>query len=126
MLRIKTTIKASKIHNIGLFVEENIEKGTIIAELNNFDIKIKDEDIPNRFLELFDHYFSVEGNYYQTYFDNMRFMNHSDSPNCIDSKDGKTIAIKDIKIGDELTCDYSFFCDSYKKQSKNFENKFNN
>ena len=42
--------------------------------------------------------------------DNSRFMNHSDKPNTsfpIDSEYG--YAIKDILIGDELTCDYREF-----------------
>jgi SET domain-containing protein len=56
----------------------------------------------------------LEGDYYQTYVDNMRFMNHSKTPNCMDTPDGKTIAIRDISIGEELTCDYSLICDMWK------------
>jgi hypothetical protein len=42
--------------------------------------------------------------------DNARFMNHSDTPNClnVDSQDGYgiTIAGREISEGEELTCDY--------------------
>ena len=43
----------------------------------------------------------------------MRFMNHSTTPNCIDAKNGLCIAIKDIEEGEELTCDYTFFDDTW-------------
>lgn len=43
-------------------------------------------------------------------FDDDRFRNHSDDPNCrnIGSSDGteKVVAVKDIQEGEELTCDY--------------------
>jgi SET domain-containing protein len=110
MLIIKTKLDKSSIHGIGLFTLEKIEKGQVIAELSEFDIKIKKDDVPQKHIEMFEFYFGVEKDCYQTYFDNMRFMNHSDYPNCIDAKNGMCIAIKDIEIGEELTCDYSFFC----------------
>ena len=115
MLLIKTELKSSKIHGIGLFTISSIKKNTVIAELNSFDIKINLDQIPEEYLEYFNFYYSKVGTYYQTYFDNMKFMNHSDNPNCIDTEDGKCTAIKDIQAGEELTCDYSLICDMYKK-----------
>ena len=117
MLVIKTKLDKSPIHGIGLFTIEKIEKGQTISQLNEFDIKIKKEDIPPKYIEMFEFYFGVEEEFYQTYFDNMRFMNHSNNPNCIDAKNGMCIAIKDIEIGEELTCDYSFFCELWKNIS---------
>ena len=116
MLLIKTYIEKSVIHGIGLYADEAISKGQVIARLNDFDIKVSVEDVPESAKPLFDFYFSRQGGQYQTYIDNMRFMNHADKPNCIDSKDGTTIAIKDIKKGEELTCDYSFFCDLWQNR----------
>ncbi len=37
--------------------------------------------------------------------DDARYMNHADVPNCTDRIDG-TYAIRDIKAGEEITCDY--------------------
>jgi len=118
MLLIKTEIKDSKIHGLGLYTLQTIKKGDIIAKLNEFDIKISIEEIPPMYIEFFNHYFGKQKEYYQVYFDNMRFMNHSDDPNCINTNNGLCIAIKDIDIGDELTCDYSFFCDLWKNDIK--------
>jgi len=114
MLKIKTKIDKSSIHGIGLFSLENKKCGDIIGELNYLDIKVKKDDINLSDVDFFSFYFSLDGEYYQTYFDNMRFMNHSKTPNCIDTKDGLCIAVNDILIGDELTCDYSLICDMWK------------
>jgi SET domain-containing protein len=110
MLKVKTFLRDSLIQGIGLFADEDIKKGKIVSELTSLDVKIKKDDILNNDIEFFNHYFSYQGEYYQTYFDNMRFMNHSDNPNCIDAENGTCIAIKDIKKGEELTCDYSIIC----------------
>lgn len=114
MLKIKTKLDNSPIHGIGLFTLEKIKKGDIIGELCQFDVKIKKEDVLPKYINMFEFYFGVMDDYYQTYFDNMRFMNHSNNPNCIDLKNGLCVAVKDIEIGEELTCDYSFFCDLWK------------
>lgn len=114
MLTVKTYIKSSGIHGIGLFASENIKEGQLVGQLNQFDLRIHIGDIKENELDFFRFYCSLEGEYYQTYFDNMRFMNHSSDHNCIDTPDGKTIAIRDISIGEELTCDYSLICDMWK------------
>ena len=114
MLKVKSYIDISSIHGIGLFTLEPILKGQIVGELNQFDLLIHKDDIPSDDMPFFNVYSSLEGDYYQTYVDNMRFMNHSKTPNCMDTPDGKTIAIRDISIGEELTCDYSLICDMWK------------
>lgn len=111
MILIKTFIDKSFIHGIGLFTDEHIKKGQIIAKLNHLDITIAAAKVPPEHKEHFDFYFSLHGGYYQTYIDNMRFMNHAENPNCIDKQDGAMVAIKDIKKGEELTCDYSLICE---------------
>jgi SET domain-containing protein len=114
MLVIKTKLDNSQIHGIGLFTLEKVMKGQIIGQLCELDVKIEKKNIPPKYIDMFEFYFSVEGDTYQTYFDNMRFMNHSKNPNCVDLKNGLCVSIKDIEIGEELTCDYSFFCDLWK------------
>ena len=107
LLKVKSYIHKSPLHGIGLFSSEYIRKGQVVGELNKFDLLIHKDEISDDDIWFFDFYCSLNGDYYQTYADNMRFMNHSKTPNCIDTPDGKTIALRDIPIGQELTCDYS-------------------
>jgi len=116
MLLINTKVDVSKIHGLGLFALQSISKNDVIAKLNKFDIKVKATDIPKEYINFFNFYNSKQGDIYQIYFDNMRFMNHSDNPNCIDMEDGSCIALKDIKVGEELTCNYKLICDIYKNK----------
>ncbi len=57
-------------------------------------------------------------------FDDERFINHSDTPNIVQTKaeseiEGCEIAARDIKKGEELFCDYeSFDFDAYRKLNK--------
>jgi uncharacterized protein len=36
-------------------------------------------------------------------------MNHADTPNCVDLNDDEAVAVRDIAVGEELTCDYRSF-----------------
>ena len=114
MLKIKSYIDKSNVHGIGLFTSEPIVKGQIVGQLDKFDLLIHKDEVAPDDMSFFNFYGSLDGEYYQTYADNMRFMNHSKTPNCIDTPDGKTIALRDISIGEELTCDYSLICDMWK------------
>ena len=81
---------------------ENINLSIDISE-------IKKEDVPPKYINMFEFYFGVKDDYYQIYFDNMRFMNHSNEPNCIDLKNGLCVAIKDIEI-DEISLGQKVVC----------------
>ena len=117
MLKVKTYIKPSEIHGIGLYAGEDIQAGTVVGKLNEWDLKIPVEEVPEELHESFGFYFSLqgEGTFYQTYFDNMRFMNHSDDNNCVDHDD-VCVAVRSIKKGEELTCDYTLFDEITQKQ----------
>ena len=115
MLKIKHKLQISSIHGIGLFTLEKINKGDIIAELNKFDIEVLINSVDEKDKPFFEHYFAVQGEFYQTYFDDMRFMNTSKTHNCVDLPNGQCVAIRDIEINEELTCDYSLICDLYNK-----------
>lgn len=120
MMLVKNYISKSKIHGIGLFAGEPIKKGKLIWEWKKgFDFTIKEKDFkkfPESAKRWVLHYgyldkSKTEGK--RKYFicaDDARFWNHSKKPNTGDDKTGmKTIAIKDIKKGEELTCDYFDF-----------------
>lgn len=118
MLLVKTKVKDSGIHGLGLFAAEFIPKDTIIWKLNTkFDLLLKKEDIEN-FSDAAKaqilHYAYFDENYqkYVLCSDDARFFNHSKTPNCLDKMVGdedQTIAMRDIEEGEELTSDYSTF-----------------
>lgn len=111
MLKVKTALKASPIHGIGLFAKQFIPKGTIVWEMSELDLKLTREEF-NRLdditKELFNYYGFTDGGHYILGVDNSRFVNHSDSPNVVND-----IAARDIEIGEEITYDYkNFDCES--------------
>lgn len=117
MLMIKTKIEASKINGIGLFANQFIPKGTTIWKFQpGFDIKIDKNELaklPEITKEFFIKYayLNSDTNKYILCFDDARFFNHSDNPNCIDESpeeenEGITFAARDIQQGEELTSNY--------------------
>ena len=119
MLLVKTKIAPSEIEGIGLFADQFIPKDTIIWKFKDgFDLKVSKKDI-NSLSEFSKEQFkkycyqNKKTGLYVLCFDDARFFNHSSTPNCIglDSIDeeGITIAGRNIKIGEELTCDYEEF-----------------
>lgn len=115
MLTIKTNIKNSSIHGIGLFAAEYIPKWTIVRKFQeNFDQRRSDEDfkkLPKLVQEniIFYWYYNKEEWWYILDGDNSRFTNHSKKPNIEKLNNTETITIKDIKIGDEIMEDYDNF-----------------
>jgi uncharacterized protein len=123
MLLVKTKLGTSNIQGIGLFADQFIKKGGIVwrydylidrlYHINNFVGYLKDT---------FHKYSWRIGNYIIVPGDDARFINHSNSPNCIEgdkcrylemTKD--TIAAKDIEPGEEITENYSVFDDDFDK-----------
>ncbi|MEY2641289.1 MAG: hypothetical protein RL150_682 [Candidatus Parcubacteria bacterium] len=120
MLKVKTTIKQSPLHGLGLFADEDIKEGTVIWEFEpGLDISItKDEydSLSQMQKDFFDHYgyWSDELHLYICAADGWRFTNHSTNPNtatihAAPSNEGQDIAIRDIKASEELLFDYRSF-----------------
>ncbi|MEK7102921.1 MAG: SET domain-containing protein [Patescibacteria group bacterium] len=120
MILVKTNIKPSAIAGIGLFANQNIPKGTAIWKFQGgFDLSIYaselstlSEPAKEQFLNYA--YLNPKTNKYILCFDDARFFNHSDDPNCIEIEsledgEGINIAARDILEGEELTCDYRVF-----------------
>jgi len=121
MLLIKTKIKVSKINGTGLFANQFIPKRTVIWKFQpGFDLKIEKNELDElskiakeSFLKYA--YFNSTINKYILCFDDARFFNHSDTPNCIEEissngeEEGITIASRDIQSGEELTSNYRDF-----------------
>ena len=112
MLLIRTSLKLSPIHGIGVFAEEFIPEGALIAEwIHGVDVRIPQEtfySLSQEQREVIRHYAYLEDEVYWLCSDNMRFFNHSYNPNTT-SRSLSDFAARDIRRGEELTCDYYFF-----------------
>ncbi|MBF0137611.1 MAG: SET domain-containing protein [Magnetococcus sp. DMHC-1] len=120
MLLVKTVIGPSQIHGIGLFANQVIEEGTLVGRLTQWDVVVEREGLPQQLDDFFMDYsiFTDRATQtaFQTYCDNMRFMNHSKQPNCLDRPNGDCVAVRKIYPGEEMTCDYGLISasDAYK------------
>ena len=126
MLLIKTKVAPSEIKGLGLFADQDIKAGTLIWQfVPPFDISI-DRDIRNKIPEIARQQFlkyaflSIKTGRYILCFDDDRFFNHSESPNVASSdiggEEGSAIALRDIELGEELTCSYlEFDADTLRK-----------
>lgn len=117
MLLVKSFLKFSDIHGVGCFTAEDISAGQIVWKLDPIlDVEIEADKIDTyppaikSFLQMYA-YGQVTG-LKKTFIlcgDHARHMNHSENPNLIEAGDGSNIAARDIKAGEELTCDYNAF-----------------
>lgn len=114
---VKTKIGPSQIAGIGLFADQFISKGTPVWKFEpGFDLQINEE----QFAELSEQakknvlnycYFNDKTKMYVVCSDDVRFFNHSETPNCSSGPDDNHIdvALRDIKPGEELTQNYLVF-----------------
>ncbi|MBF0626124.1 MAG: SET domain-containing protein [Magnetococcales bacterium] len=112
MLVVKTVLKPSAIHGIGLFAAQLIEAGELVGTLTPWDRVVERAGLPQILDDFYMDYAIFKNgdrNLFQTYCDNMRFMNHSKTPNCLDQPNGDCVALARIRPGEELTCDYALF-----------------
>jgi hypothetical protein len=124
MLLVKTKIKHSKIHGIGLFADQFIPKGTVVWKFNSkLDTRLTEEEV-KQLSEVaqfnFRHYcyVSKKTGFFILPFDDIRFLNHSGKPNLIyiddpEGEEGNDVAMRDINKDEELTEDYSSFDKDY-------------
>lgn len=111
MILIDHYIAPSRIHGLGVFAAEEAKSGQKIWEFNPaVDLVIPQtalKDLPQhicRHIQRSSEYYK-EDEVYILGADGDAFMNHSLEPNL--KSVGKTgFATRDIRIGDEITCDY--------------------
>lgn len=119
MLMINASVKPSRIHGMGCFTNEDIAKGQLVwiydprvdlsipvAELGSFPEPMQ------AFLDMYGYRTISDGAEVMVLCgDHSKHMNHADVPNCLteDSKGDTNVAARDIKAGEELTCDYYSF-----------------
>lgn len=120
MLLVKTIVKKSTIHGLGLFADEFIPKGTVTWRYDHNDPSFTETDINkmsiiNRDFVVYYSYFYHDFKKFVLPIDNLRYINHSKDVNRIniDSQPNIDIANKDIYPGEEMLCDYNKFDSNY-------------
>jgi uncharacterized protein len=112
MLLVRTELRESTIHGVGVFAVEPIKAGALVwIEHLGFDIAHPLSEVsklPSEAREALLKYGHVEGNMLFLCADNARNMNHSDNPTVIVTEDGD-FAARDIAAGEELTEDYRMY-----------------
>lgn len=120
MFIINTYIAKSDIEGVGVFTAEDLKKGQVISKFEpEFDRLVPTEgylNAPPHLKALLDRYaFPHPENpgciVYEA--DNSRFMNHSETPNTDYSNFEAGRALRDIRAGEELTCNYNSFFTGY-------------
>lgn len=124
MILVKTRLKKSRIHGIGLFADQFIQKGTPTWKYTPwFDISYSDKDLKKMSKHAQEQvfwyaYFDKKSKKYVLCADDQRFINHSSSKKKINivSTPDQDKALRDIKPGEELLCDYNKFDNQYFKR----------
>jgi hypothetical protein len=119
MLLVRTRLAASKIHGIGLFADEFIAQGVFTWRfVDGFDLRLSQaavDQLSNSAKQqiLKYAYFDERLGLYELCSDDARFFNHADVANTrslvTDLGAEIDVAVKDIGVGEELTCDYRLF-----------------
>ena len=117
MLLVKTCVRQSPLHGLGLFAEENIPAGTILWRFEPLlDRVIRETELDGlpeqvaRFIDIYSEHFPDLGVLVLSG-DNDRYTNHSDDPNTEvilpNGPNAEVRALRDIAAGEEITCDYT-------------------
>lgn len=121
MLTIKTKLKASQLHGIGLFAAQRIPAGAVVWRFDPaFDLHFPDaayDGAPAVQKHHLDYYgFLSKATREHIYsIDDSRFMNHSDAPNMVvtygaGAGEPTMVARRDIAEGEEITVNYHDLC----------------
>jgi len=116
MLVVRTELRISPVHGLGVFAAEPIQKSQVIWRPHpSCDLYYSAEAfarLPEAFREAIEYYgyFHRETQSFMYEVDNGRFINHSENPTM---KRGRRVmtAARDLGPGDEITADYREFCD---------------
>jgi SET domain-containing protein len=119
---IKTRVRESAVHGLGLFADEFVPKGAVLWRFTpGFDQKFTREQIlsfPDS-LQVYLYKYSWRSKKSKLYCfsaDDGKFFNHSEKPNVLseyrdDEEEVVTVAIRDIQPGEEMLDNYNSFED---------------
>jgi uncharacterized protein len=117
VLLVKTSVRQSPIHGLGVFAEEDIPAGTVLWRFEPLlDRMILEADLAGlpeevvAFVDIYSEYFPELGLLVLSG-DNDRYTNHSEAPNTEvilpNGPEAHVRALRDIAAGEEITCDYT-------------------
>jgi SET domain-containing protein len=115
MLLVRVYVAPSPIHGMGCFAGETIRQGQLVWQFDpRLDLRIPLSEFDNfppatqEFLKRLTYVEAIEGVEYMVLCaDQAKFVNHSVTPNLVDSADGTCEwAAYDIAADEELTCNY--------------------
>lgn len=120
MLTVKTKLGPSSVHGVGLFANQPIPKGSIVHRcIDGFDRFFTADELsklPQITQDYIRHYgyISKATSLWVINFDDIKFTNHSKSPNiapgeAISGEEPHIVALRDIAAGEELLEDYTSF-----------------
>lgn len=119
MLLIPTYAAASAIQGVGLFAAAPVAAGQLIWRFDPlFDRIVPEADFAlmpetaRAFIERYGYITPQIPGGWVVPLDNTRFINHSSDPNT-DNTRPETYARRAIAAGEEITCDYSEFCEDF-------------
>lgn len=113
MYLVRTYLDYSPIHGTGVFAAEDIAEGTVVWRLiPGLDRAFDPEHVaklPDAGQDFIRQYaYPWQGQLWLCS-DHGLFVNHSDEPNTRSQPDRTDIAVRAIKKGEEITCDYRHF-----------------
>ena len=120
MLVIPTELRSSPIHGIGVFLLFPVKKGDLVwrfdTRIDRVYSEFEVETFPTHLQQYLKTYTCKHKGVglYMLCGDNMRFCNHSDTPNLLSSPRGgfgDDVAKLDLDAGTELTVDYRVISD---------------
>lgn len=120
MMLVPTYVAPSAIEGVGVFAAEAIPAGALIWRLDpDLDRLIHARDIARlpplfqRFVERYGYPYPHDTAKLIVELDNGRFMNHAAAPNTRFDDPDAGFTLRDIALGEELTCDYAEFDPSF-------------
>lgn len=132
MMHIKYKLRESPIHGIGLYTDEDLKMGQVVAtaspkldvNISQADFESLDEKEKNE-VEYWG-FWDKMNNVWHVDFDNTKFINHSEQPTVtqdLEKKDMYLVTTRDLKKGEELTQNYLEFesVESLKKRGIDLE-----
>ncbi|GAA4747174.1 SET domain-containing protein [Sphingomonas daechungensis] len=128
MMMVRTELRASPIHGIGVFLSEHVRKGQLIWRFDSrIDQVFSDaelSELPTILHEFLRTYSTLHGDLriWVLCGDNGRHFNHSDYPNTtsLGIAFGDDVAAEDLPAGTELTSDYRTICDAMRLEGTDF------
>jgi hypothetical protein len=128
MMMVRTELRVSAIHGIGVFLAEPVRRGQLIWRFDSrIDRIFSDSELsamPGMMQDFLRTYSTLHGDLrlWVLCGDNGRHFNHSDKPNTrsLGIAFGDDVAAEDLLAGTELTSDYRTICDSMRLEGMDF------